>query len=286
MLFKLLKFIARLNFINSGIRYRLAYKLANPQTLSSHPFEEDFFGLKYKGNLNSHIDWNVYFWGSYEGGILKFLKHLTEKINDPVFIDIGANVGQHSLFMSKYSKNVISFEPYILVRTQFEENVKLNGISNITILPFGLSNKTEELEYFAPSSSNLGTGSFIETVNQSNKKLRSKLQVVCGDEFFAEKGVEKIDIVKIDVEGYEKYVLEGLRQTLNETRPLILMEFTYARKMFSDEESLMELFPENYKALKLQTIGLNAYALQPFDFQMPTNDLILFPVEKFSLGEN
>ena len=71
-----------------------------------YPFVKDFFGFTYKGNLNNSIEANIYFYGAFEKPLLFFLRDVLAMVSEetpkPIFMDIGANVGQHSLYLSKF----------------------------------------------------------------------------------------------------------------------------------------------------------------------------------------
>ena len=82
---------------------------------------ENAFGLNYKGNLSSFLDWSVFFYGAYEKEYLYFLRDLITDSTSTIFIDVGANIGHHSLFMSQYCKEVHSFEPNPNVRERLTE---------------------------------------------------------------------------------------------------------------------------------------------------------------------
>ena len=78
----------------------------------------------------------------------------------PVFIDVGANVGQHSLFMAAHGAQVHAFEPFALVRDQLQRQIEENQLDNITLHPLGLGNDNTRLPFYAPTGSNAGIGSF------------------------------------------------------------------------------------------------------------------------------
>ena len=77
-------------------------------------FTVDFFGMKYQGNSENVIDSHILHFGAYEKDILYFMRDamLITGRTDSIFVDIGANTGQHSLFMSNYADVVHAFEPY------------------------------------------------------------------------------------------------------------------------------------------------------------------------------
>ena len=226
--FSLMRFLGHQDWLRFGLRDRIIRYFVNPDIVSSWEFETDFFGLRYKGNLNTFLDWVVYFYGAYEKEGLFFLRDLVSQRSDPVFLDVGANVGQHSLFMSKYCRQVHSFEPYEKVRTRVVEKIALNNIDNIAVHGVGLGEREEYLDYYEPIGANLGTGSFNPGHASDNNRLLGKLKLVRGDDFLANLKLDRVDLIKIDVEGFEKFVLAGLKETIARYRPLIFMELSQA----------------------------------------------------------
>jgi len=238
-----------------GLRYKKAvYKrLCNYGEVPDAPFSTDFFGLQYKGNLNNSVEFALFYLGAFEKSLLFFLQDTMLNLkkshgeSPQNFIDIGANIGQHSLFMSLHADQVHSFEPYAAVSQKLERHIALNAISNIQLHKVGLSNKPEELDFFAPTGRNQGIGSFdAGTVSKGNTNL-GKLALVCGDEYFASNALPDVDLLKIDVEGFEKNVLEGLQATLQTSRPIMVVEVTYGNPLsFASMEELAAALPEDY----------------------------------------
>ena len=96
---KLLSAICRQNWIRTGLRYRLLRKFAHWSNLDAIPFECDFYGHRYAGELSRHIDWHVYVFGAYELPELQLLSRIAAESGSGVLLDIGGNVGQHSLYL-------------------------------------------------------------------------------------------------------------------------------------------------------------------------------------------
>jgi len=257
-----------------------------PKLLQDHEFEVDFFGMKYAGNSGDYISRMVYFCGAHEKYMLFFLRDWIEatKNDGAVFLDIGANVGNHALFMSKCVSEVHAFEPYKLVRDQLDKKIKLNSIGNIFVYPVGLSNKEEEIPFFAPPGSNLGAGSFSEGHYEGNSFV-AKLKVVIGDDLLSKAGVERVDIVKMDIEGHEKFALEGLKKTFEKTRPLIVLEVSPTTlKSFSGIDDFSAHLPKDYKFYRFSVANRDSgrYEIAPYEYgrYYKNWDVIACPNEK------
>ena len=278
---KALRMLGRQDWIRFGLRDRLIRKYCNPDTAASKEFETSFFGLKYKGNLNSFLDWSVYYYGAYEKEYLFLYRDIVKHLPKPVFIDIGANIGHHSMFMSLHCNAVHAFEPNPSVRTILEENIAFNAINNIFVHGVGLGDKEESLPFYTPKGCNQGTGSFIRGYSDNNEK-GDTLRVVNADEYLSKLELKNIDLIKIDVEGFEKYVLAGLKKTINRYRPSIVVEFSAATKnSFSDLDEFLGLFPADYKIERILCnqprlifLNLPKCTFGDFDFNTPGGDLL------------
>ena len=142
-------------------------------------FRTDFFGLVYEGNSRNLLDKQILCFGAQEKPILFFMRDVAGRLerNDVVFMDIGANVGQHSLFMSRLVKEVHAFEPYPPVLAKFKNLVSINKIGNIHIHPVGLGNENGQLPFSEPTDSDTGTGSFTARENASGKNVTMPLVI-------------------------------------------------------------------------------------------------------------
>ena len=271
----------RLNSLEPRLRYWALRALVKVFGYTNEKFEVSFFGSKYRGQLRNHIDFLTFFFGSYERGIIKFLEK-SILTTDMIVLDIGANVGHHTLFFSSQVKHVYSFEPYAKVRSLLEEKIRTNRIFNVEIVPFGLSSQTQTLEYFEPNEHNSGTGSFQPEYYSENKRTGILLELITGDGFIQQRSIKKIDFVKIDVEGFEHFVLEGMNACLNESRPIVMMEFgKQTQEYCKSPDGLFGLFPSNYVFYKLGRPFTSMATLDAFDFYSPRQvNLIGFPAEK------
>jgi FkbM family methyltransferase len=131
------------------------------------------------------------------------------------FIDIGANIGTWSLYASNIvgvTGSILSFEPHPKNFTFLQKNIRLNGFENIQAFNFGLSDTDTFLNF---------TNSFdtMNHVSESNSNNTITISVKQLDEFTNNLSI--IDLIKIDVEGYELFVLKGAKSTLQKTKKII-----------------------------------------------------------------
>lgn len=273
-------FLCNVN-VRGGNRF-LNYIL-NVFNIDEMPFSISFNGMVYNGNLNNYIDRMAFFYGAYEKPLLDYMTTLSAQIKDCVFVDVGANIGHHTLYMSKSCSKVHSFEPLPSLHPKIIDKIKTNNIENITLHKFGLADKEASLEFFPPDDVNEGQGSFAIDQSMSNKPSIN-LEVVVGDDYLMDRGVNKIDILKIDVEGFEPQVIKGLSELIKDNTPIIICEISDMNKnIFSSEQVFLRLLPENtYKLFIFKQTGtlFFSYKLIELDsesFELFSGNIICLP---------
>jgi FkbM family methyltransferase len=259
-----LRLLGHLNFIRFGVRDRILRYLHNPDTAASEFFEVDFYGHAYPGNFNNFIDWSVFYYGAYAREELSLIGNLLEPMEAPVVLDIGANVGHHSLFAATAASTVHSFEPFANVADKLKEKMARNRLANITLHEIGLGEATGSKLFNPPSANNPGTGTFLCADPQVNSL---ELRIERGDQYLEERKIDRVDLIKMDIEGFEVFALKGLRDTLQKFRPVCFFEWSQEHRQDSMEDGL-QLFPRDYLF---------------FDFSSERPVLWLFNAPKYSL---
>lgn len=145
-----------------------------------------------------------------------------------VFIDIGANVGLFTLIASRIvgeKGKVVCFEPAPITYTRLVENCKLNDLKNIDHRNIGLSDKSSELTFYLSDNGHDAWNSFAPS---QDNKLESSIEVLVSTLDLELKNIEKVKIklIKIDVEGWEKFVLNGGKDFFQKYSPIVMVEFT------------------------------------------------------------
>lgn len=231
--YRLLRFVGTRNWVRWGLRYRL-FCLLKPV---NYAFEVPFFGLIYRGNFNDIVDRRVYFYGAHEREAMLYMGSRIP--SDGVVLDIGANVGHHSLFFATKAKEIHAFEPNPEFHEQFNAHMRSNKITNVFLHKFGLGNITQNAPYYAGTGDIRGVGSFVANSHRASGKNIGLLPILRGDDAVASLGVKRIDFIKIDVERYEEQVLLGLQETLRKFKPVIILE--YDSKDFPSHEQFVSL---------------------------------------------
>ena len=167
---------------------------------------------------------------------------------DPIVFYVGANVGHYSLFASTIAKHVHAFEPYPRVYAKIYEKIKLNALTNITVHQVGLGEVDEEIPYTIPPDYNLGQGSFLSDSAQVGERIPLPIRV--GDDYISTLKLPRVNLIKMDIEGFEPQALRGLAKTINRYRPIILFEWSANERGLNVSPS--ELFPSDYRLFILK----------------------------------
>lgn len=185
----------------------------------------------YDGDLTIEVDISKtmgasLFWtGFHEFNEMRFLnRYLTE---DMVFVDVGANQGEFSLFAAKRLQKgaVLAFEPMSVFFEKLRSNIALNGFQNITCFHLGLSDHEAKAPIYTNArnpQNHEGLGSLYPI--DSHDGSTEEISLVTLDAVVREQGLHKISFIKIDVEGAEWAALRGAEQVLLKFRPTLMVE--------------------------------------------------------------
>jgi FkbM family methyltransferase len=177
--------------------------------------------------LNDIVGEEMIVVGAYEkqllsalfGGLLRDRLHY---FNKTTALDVGANIGNHSLYFSKFFERVIAVEPNPRALCILEANVKLSG-ANITVAPIGLSESSGRLHFQVNEQGNLGASGFDFAGVASGTGI--ECEVSTGDDLLARSHVTtQIGLIKLDIEGAELFALRGLARTLDLDAPVVAFE--------------------------------------------------------------
>ena len=149
--------------------------------------------------------------------IFKYLK------GAKVFFDVGANLGWYSVkaALRHQEMKIFAFEPIPYLFNMLQRNCELNGVNNIELMPFGLSDRSGEAEfYFSPS---LSVAASMQNISERSDVQKVNCYLKTLDSVASELRVE-VDFIKCDVEGAEKLVFDGGIETLRRSKPVIFCE--------------------------------------------------------------
>ena len=167
--------------------------------------------------------------------------------NGEVLVDVGANIGYFTLIMAKLSGSsgkIFSFEPENKNFEILEKNVKINNYQNVVLEKKGVSDRNGVNKFFL-SSKNTGMHS-LQKIRDDSKEV--KIDVIkLDDYFFTLDLVEKISLIKIDVEGAEFQVLNGMKTILKNKNLKLLIEFIpdHLKKHGTNPSDVLKILEDN-----------------------------------------
>src|SRR5262245_50775152 len=158
-----------------------------------------------------------------------------------ICLDVGANIGLTAVVMASSCPKgaVYCFEPIAQNFHHLRRTIELNQLSNCHAVNAAVGERAGQTRMLAAGPH-----------SQVRSDGGEPVSVVTIDEWCAESGIDRIDFMKIDVEGYERAVLAGAAQTLNRQRPCVFIEFNSLTTIFVGEvtpfvllDDLMSIFP-------------------------------------------
>lgn len=176
-------------------------------------------GLRYELNIGNFLDWHVYF-GVSEGckGALYRLAKPGARV-----IDVGANIGETAMQLARRvgsSGEVVAFEPDPRMFEVASRNISLNSLPSLRLEKLALSDESGDVLIDCPTERNPG-GNRIRSSRFSGNGSRARserLETYWGD--------RSVDLIKIDVEGFELRVLKGAEKVLRAHRPMLFVELS------------------------------------------------------------
>ncbi len=186
--------------------------------------------------LNGFIDAHIYLYGVYEPFILDIVDDTLQ--DGMTFVDVGANIGEHSMFaaaiVGKHG-SVHSFEPIPRIYAQLGDSIRHNHFGSIITTHNVALGEKEHTQILHINQKNIGGSSLVE---DSGVGESIEVNIRRGDRYLT--SLTRIDLMKIDVEGYEYEVLQGSHKALLTHKPVILLEFS-GRMYFEQKQNHGEM---------------------------------------------
>lgn len=240
-LYKVLNRLKLLKYINVASRIKVGTETFKIPIING-------LGLK---NLNHKTTW---------------IEHLLSNFNNQnhplVILDVGVNIGQTLISIKSLNPKweYIGFEPNPNCVYYVNKLIKANNFSNTSILPFAISNKIEGLDLYLNHETD-STATTLEAFRPKHYEQGFKELVMSFDLDSLTKNylnINKIDILKIDIEGSELFALKGAKVMIELYKPIIICEVldTHSTETLANHkkrlQSLEKLLNEmNYKVYQI-----------------------------------
>jgi FkbM family methyltransferase len=187
-------------------------------------------GIHWELDLKEALELGIYVFGAFE----PIVRRTCDRLLAPgmIAIDVGANVGSHALYMGKLlrpSGRVYAFEPTRFAFDKLTRNVELNRWAKDVVVPIQafVGDDSRELPDAIYASWDL------EHLEEGHRDHAGHLKSAAGatlltiDDFVAQMRLPRLDVIKIDVDGYEMTVIAGATDTLRRLRPTIILELCH-----------------------------------------------------------
>ena len=233
-------------------------------------------GLSIRAYAKDVMGRHLYKRGVHESVLSNFVLQQLPLHDDAVVLDIGANLGWYSLLLAKRcpKARIHAFEPEPRNLALLRENLAQNGITNVTVHPVAVAERSGKMQFYPYPDKNMGRHSLVPMAGMKPIEV----PVITVDEFLREQRIAPaaVEFVKIDVEGYELPVLQGAR-TLLAARPTILAEFApkYIRRAGTDPAVLLQfLRDQGFLAFECTAGGRRDYELAGIDTGDRRHDIL------------
>ncbi len=183
-------------------------------------------GIEWELDLREGIDLAVYLW-LYERSTLSASRRLIKE--GQIVLDVGANIGTHALQFARLvgpTGHVYAFEPTAFAFAKLRRHLELNPelADRVTPMQWMLTDDTRLLPSKTFSSWPLVHTDEVHPQHRGQLKTTAGARAVQLDEWIAAACISDIDVLKLDVDGYECAVLRGAKETLRRYRPTLLIE--------------------------------------------------------------
>jgi FkbM family methyltransferase len=215
-------------------------------------------GMLFVAHPAAAVGWHVSLFGSYEPELRDIMRALLPP--GGVAFDIGANVGWHTLLMARLvgaAGRVVAVEANPSICDELRRNLRLNRFGQVEILAHALGAAEDTMPFLDVRADDPGAASGHLVVSGDPGGPTVAVRVRPLDAVVREAGIERLDLIKLDVEGFEWPVLQGGRETIARFRPPVLFEYdaAYAARAGGYAPPLWEFF--SGQGYRLYAVGRN-----------------------------
>ncbi len=235
-IYKLIKdFLLRIGFGRVALFRRINDFLHN------HLVSKSVIVMGHKMYLDKHDLMSLSIDGPYEKASVDLIRSTLKK--GCVCLDIGANIGYWSLVLARVvskTGKVFSFEPDSDNFKLLTKNIEVNGYKNVVLTQKAVYSKTTVIDFYIKAD--FGVDQRVYDPGDGRKSV--KIEAVSIDDFCVKNGIEKVDFIKMDIQGAEAMALKGMRKLVKKSRNLaMLVEFwpTSLKNCGSSGEDFLKL---------------------------------------------
>ena len=219
-------------------RLRVAKMLYNYEDANIHGIDI-IVPLQDKGlvcfiNTKDLIGWKIFFTGEYERGTNRVLEQYVKE--GDVVIEAGANMGSETLLLSRLTGKgkVYGFEPNPYRFDRLKTNVSINELTNVEVFEMAIGEKNGDISFhiYPKNFCNAGMSSkYMDT--PLTRKITVPQQTL--DSFVESHNINKVDFLKMDIQGAEMDLLAGAATMIAKYKPIIFLE---ALQIYNDIQAM------------------------------------------------
>ena len=219
------------------------------------------YGLRHKVSFPDLIQEHIYYFGIWEPSLTSYVaKSLAP---GDVFVDVGANIRYFTCLASKLvgpTGQVFSVEASPSIYRLLEQNIELNKLTNVTIYNKAVYNQQTKIPMYKASQDNIGASTTYKEEAESKAYVRERdVEADTLDKIIKNNALYSARLVKIDVEGAEWFVLDGIKNSLGRfcEKTEWLVEITPAaiEKQGGTVKQVLQLFVDKgYQPYQIENI--------------------------------
>lgn len=213
------------------------------------------FGILISGNSADFVQGYIYYFGVWEPNLTAFVKRRLKNTKGRTFIDVGANIGYYSLLASSQMQNgyVVAIEAFPGIYEKLIGNIDINKQHNIRAILVAAAEEDCNIDIYYAGPHNEGATTTVTSLAKTGTPVTVRGKPL--SELLSEEEVRTMLMMKIDVEGAELSVINGMLSLFDKFQP--------------DVEFIVEVIPKTLGKVKLESLfrifeeaGFNAYKVE------------------------
>jgi FkbM family methyltransferase len=197
------------------------------------------------------------------------------------YVDVGANIGHHALIAaSRVGERgaIHAFEPAPAMFEALRRNMRRNGCRNVSCNNCALGDQQGVAQFYLSDISHSCANSLARTVHVTDRQVSISVRTL--DDYAVAAAINRLDVLKVDVEGAELMVLRGAERTISQFQPLIVLEFSKHTIAFGYEAAELAQTLRNLE-YELFTVGTMPLTLHSHSDELFYNVLAV-PVNRLT----
>jgi FkbM family methyltransferase len=205
------------------------------------------------------------FSGNYQPSVTAWVRRHVAIGRGAYCLDVGANLGFYTLLMAQRTGaagKIAVFEPNPTLAVRLREQAALNSFAQVQVIEKAVHHQAGKLTFYIAND----PGKSSIYADHATVRQEMEVEAITLDRFIAEAGWDRVDVIKMDIEGNDCYGLLGARRTLERFRPAVIFEYT-ASTPFDATRELIDVFTAlRYRLAVLRADGTTA----PFQHEQVT----------------